>query len=152
MKNHFQIFFLLLVLFSGCKSNPEAYNMAYDRLKQKEKSLVDTNAKPAMDVPKKVLSKDSSDIYKSEPVKLILGDEANLSVFSIVSKSFINRTNARGYYSQMLDKGYPAVLVQNEQMMFRIIVGSFEGKDQAEHKLKELKTVFPEAYILIRMK
>lgn len=151
MKKYFQLLFLLLILLSGCKSNPEAYNTTYQRLKVKEEAMMDAKARVAMDVPKNVSPGDSSAGYAAERLTLILGEELNLAVYGVVAKSFINRTNARGYYNRVLEKGYPAVLVQNEDMMFRIIVASFQTKEEAENKLKDFKASFPEAYILVRM-
>jgi len=150
MKKYFQLLFLLLVLLSGCKSNPEAYNTTYQRLKAKEETMMDAKSKVAMDVPKNVSSGDSSSGFVAERLTLILGKESNLLIYCIVAKSFINRTNARSYYSRVLEKGYPAVLVQNEEMMFRIIIASSQIKDDAENKLKDFKASFPEAYILVR--
>lgn len=152
MKARFQIFLLLLVLLSGCKANQEAYNAAYRKLKEKEESLMDTKARAAMNVPEHAISKDSSFNYSSESFNLILGEDKNLSDFNIVARSFINRTNARGYYSQMLDDGYPAVLVQNEENMFRIIIGSSALKEEAEKKLTEIRKTHPEATIFFRIK
>jgi len=151
MKKYFQLLFLLLILLSGCKSNPEAYNTTYQRLKVKEEAMMDAKARVAMDVPKNVSPGDSSAGYAAERLTLILGEESNFAVYGVVTKSFINRTNARGYYSRVLEKGYPAVLVQNEEMMFRIIVASFQTKEEAENKLKDFKASFPDAYILVRM-
>ena len=150
MKKHLQILFMLMVLLSGCKINQEAYNTAYQKLKDKEESVMNTKAKVALDVPKDVMANDSTFDYVYESFNLILGKETDLSKFNIVARSFINRTNARGFYSQMQDKGYPAVLVQNEENMFRIIVGAASSKDDAVIELKKIKTVYPEAYILVK--
>ncbi|MCK9311156.1 MAG: SPOR domain-containing protein [Bacteroidales bacterium] len=150
MKKHLQILFMLMVVLSGCKINQEAYNTAYQKLKDKEETIMNTKAKVAMDVPIDIMVNDTSLNYVYEHFNLILGKETDLSDFNVVARSFINRTNARGFYSQMQDKGYPAVLVQNEENMFRIIVGAASSKEDVEIELKNIKTAYPEAYILIR--
>jgi cell division septation protein DedD len=152
MKKFPQILLFLIIILFGCKSNQEAYNTTYRKLKEKEEAMLDANAKIAMNVPKNAVLRDSSNNYMTEKFNLILGKEQDILAYNIVSRSFINRTNARGFYSQMLDKGYPAVLVQNEEMMFRIIIGSFSTKEEAESELSELKESFPEAFILFRAK
>jgi Sporulation related domain. len=152
MKKYPHIILLLLIVFTGCKSNQEAYSTAYKRLKEKEEELMDAKAKTAMDVPKDTMSKDSTAAYQSERFTLILGDEPAISIYNIVSRSFINRTNAKGFFNQMKESGYPAALVQNEQMMFRIIIGAFEKKEEAEHELAQIRQSYPEAYILLRIK
>lgn len=152
MTKYFKILLMIFVLFSGCKSNQDAYNTTYRRLKEKEAEIVKAKAKTAMSVPKEILSGDSSATHISETINLIAGEGNNLSDYSIVVKSFINKTNARGYQARMIDDGYPAVLVQNEELMYRIIVASFESKDNAANKLNVLKNTFPEAWILVRLK
>jgi len=151
MKKYPYILFLLMVVFVGCKSNPEAYSNTYRKLKEKEESQFDANAKTAMDVPQSSNSNDTTTGYLSENFNLVLGEKINVSDFNIVARSFINRTNARGYFSQMEDNGYPAVLVQNEEMLFRIIIASFTSREDAENKLKEIKKIYPEAYILMKL-
>jgi hypothetical protein len=152
MKRNSYLFFLLLFLLASCKSNQEAYNTTYQKLKEKEEAMMDAKAKTAMDVPKSATSKDSTNKYLSEKFNLILGDEQNISVYSIVTKSFINKTNAKSYFSRMEENGYPAALIQNEDLMFRIVVASFSTKIEAENKLKEINKDYPDAIILKRMK
>jgi len=50
----------------------------------------------------------------------------------------------------LLDDGYPAVLVQNEKLIFRIVVASFQSKEEADKKLDLLKKTFSEAWILTK--
>ena len=143
---------LAIVLFTACKSNQEAYNATFRKFKEKEDAMVDSNAKTTMNVPKSALSKDSTSIYQSERFNLILGNELDLLDYNIVARSFINRTNARGFYGQMAEKGYKSVLVQNEDMMYRIIIASFSSKEEAETHLKEIKNTYPEAFIVQRIR
>lgn len=149
MTKYFQILLPLLFIFTACKSNQDAYNATYQRLK--EKSKIETQAKTAMSVPVEVVSLDSSNIHPSEIFNVILGEEKNISGYNIVVKSFINKTNARGYYLRMIEDKYPAVLVQNEELMFRIIVGSSLTDEEAENMLVKLKKTFPEAWILVHL-
>jgi len=151
MKKYPYILFLLIVAFVSCKSNPEAYSNTYRKLKEKEESQLDANARTAYDVPKSADSSDPSTGYLSEKLNLVLGETQNISDYNIVTRSFINRTNARGYFSQMVEYGYPAALVQNEELMFRIVIASFISKEDAENKLIEIKKDYPEAFILVKL-
>jgi hypothetical protein len=141
-----------LVLFSACKSNLEAYNMAYQKLKDKEEAQVNARAKTTMSVRLDTATVDSTVVYKSENLTLLLGDEKKLFDYNLVAKTFINRTNARGYYEQMKEDKYPALLVQNQDQLYRIIVASFPTPESAEAKKTEWKSVFPEATIVFRKK
>jgi len=96
------------------------------------------------------LSKDSSAVYRTENLTLLLGNEKDFLDYNVVARTFINRTNARGYYGQMKEDGYPALLVQNQDQLYRIIVGSFPTPELAEGKKAELKEKFPEISIVFR--
>jgi hypothetical protein len=149
------ICFLVLMssLFSCCKSNKDAYNSAYRILKQKsEDDQLDKKAKTAMTVSKELTQHitDTTAVHKPETITLVAGEPINLSDYSIVTKSFINKTNARSYQSRMEDDGYPAVLVQNEDLMFRIIIASFKTESEARARLVQIRQTFPEAWVLVR--
>lgn len=113
---------------------------------------MEAKAKTTMAVPVDTMSNGLPFTYKTENFTLILGEEQSLLQYSIVSRSFINRTNARGFYSQMVEKKYPAVLIQNDDRMYRIIIASFSTLEEAESKLSDYKKSFPDAYILFKAK
>ena len=145
------VFILLgLILLPACKSNLEAYNMAYQKLKDKQEAQVNTRAKTTMTIHLDSLSKDSSAIYRTENLTLLLGNEKVFLDYNVVAKTFINRTNARGYYEQMKEDKYPALLVQNQDQLYRIIVASFPTPELAEVRKAELKEKFPEISVVFR--
>lgn len=145
------VFILLgLIVLPACKSNLEAYNLAYQKLKDREDARLNTRAKTTMTVHLDSLSNDSSAVYRTENLTLLLGDENDFLDYNVVARTFINRTNARGYYSQMKDDGYPALLVQNQDQLYRIIIASFSTPELAEGKKVELKEKFPEISIVFR--
>jgi hypothetical protein len=143
---------LSLVLLSACKSNLEAYTTAYQKLKDREEAQLHAKAKTTLSVKMDSLSQDSLMEYRSEELTLILGEEKNLSDFSLVAKTFINRTNARGFFGQMKSDGYPALLVQNQDQLYRIIVASYPTPEEAESRKQALLEVFPDAIIVTRLK
>jgi len=152
MKKNVVFILLGLMVLSACKSNLEAYNMAYQKLKEREEAQVNSRAKTTMSVQLDSLSKDSTAVYRTENLTLLLGNEKNFLDFNLVAKTFINRTNARGYYEQVKEEKYPALLVQNQDQLYRIIVASFLTPDQAEGKKADLMATFPEISIIVRKK
>jgi len=150
MKKYFVIFLLGLMVFPACKSNLEAYNKAYQKLKEKEEAQVNTRAKTTMTVHLDSTSNDSSVVYRTENLTLMLGNEKQFQDYNVVAKTFINRTNARGFFEQMKEDKYPALLVQNQDQLYRIIVASFSTPEQAERRKVELKDKFPEISIVFR--
>lgn len=146
------VFFVLLglMVLPACKSNLEAYNMAYQKLKDREEAQVNARAKTTMSVRLDTATTDSTVVYKSENLTLLLGEERNFMDYNVVARTFINRTNARGFFEQMKEDRYPALLVQNQDQLYRIIVASFPKPEQAESKKAELKEKFPEVSIVFR--
>jgi hypothetical protein len=147
MKRLFHLLPIVLVLFSACKSNQDAYNKTYQRLKEKEDLQVETKAQTTMSIHIDTLAQDSLK-YRVESFTLLLGKEQDLSSFSIVAKTFINRTNAKGYYARMAEKGYPALLIQNKDQLYRILIASFPTLEQALAKKEELRPTFPEVLVI----
>jgi len=141
-----------LLLFSCCKSNEKAYNAAYQKLKEKNEEIALTErAKTAETISDEVINRQTSGSIKAtEVVTLILGEETHLSKYSIVIKSFINKTNARSLYSRMIEEGHPAVLVQNKELMYRIIIESCRYEQDADRILSKVKQSWPDAWILVR--
>jgi hypothetical protein len=150
MIRRFRYLLAVLILFTACKSNQDAYNTAYRKLKEREDSLMESKAQTATTINMDALAADSSSVYRSEEFTLILGDEKNLSDYSLVVKTFINRTNARGYYGRLEEEGYPAILIQNRNLLYRIIVASFPTLEEAQAKQQQLRETFPESFILRR--
>ncbi|MDP4278549.1 MAG: hypothetical protein Q8914_13060, partial [Bacteroidota bacterium] len=116
--NRFVVYSLaLMVILAGCKSNEKAYNEAFQKLKEKnEENTLAERAKTATAMSNEAVVQrmDAKNSETAEVVSILEGKEKDLSVYNIVIKSFINRTNAYSLYSRMKDAGYPAVLAQNK--------------------------------------
>jgi hypothetical protein len=149
MKSLFRLLPFVWVVFTACKSNQDAYNKTYQKLKEKEDAQVEAKAQTTMSVRMDTLVQDTLK-YRIEPFTLLLGKEQHLSTYSLVAKTFLNRTNAKGYYGRMIEDGYPALLIQNGDQLYRILVASFPTEEQALAKKEELRPVFPEVFVLAR--
>ena len=58
-------------------------------------------------------------------------DATRLKRFSVVVGSFQNPTNARSLKDRMEGQGYNAVLATNDAGMLRVIVASYDTRDEA---------------------
>lgn len=152
MKRLFIILPLFLSLFACCKSNEKAYNVAFQNLKEKnEESLLTQRAQTAETISDDVVKKADPGVVKvHETVTLVLGEQDHLSAYNIVIMSFINRTNARSLYNRMKEEGHKAVLVQNKDLLFRVIVNACKYEADAGKLLAEVRKEWPEAWILVR--
>jgi len=121
---------LLLVSVSSCKTTPSGYRQeAYEVAKAGNATNV-TNRETVVTPPQTTL-----------PSTNVTGTQGNFRVeqltgvgvrrYSVVIGSFQNKTNAESLKNRMISNGYNALLAQNEKEMYRVIVASFDTKEEA---------------------
>ena len=133
MKSKFLLWgfaFTLLFTLGSCKSKESAYKSVYERAQQRQVEEVAPVYKPTPTPSTNVA-------VKKEKITTIEG--SGLRRFSVVVGSFINKTNASSLKERMQDQGYRAILVQNEQDMYRVIVASFDDRASAAAARDKLK-------------
>lgn len=141
---------LMVVGFSSCKPKQSAYKSAYERAKQREvaQAQEQDNVEPVLTT--------TDESVRSERINPAEGENASgLRAYSVVIGSFQNITNARSLKERMASEGFgTAMLAQNEQGMYRVIVTSFDTKDEAVRSREEIKSrfapLFSDAWILQR--
>lgn len=136
---------------SSCKPKESAYKAAWERAKQREVAREEQKDEI---IPIISSNTDDADV-RSERVKPAQGEDQNgLRAFSVVIGSFQNSTNARSLKERMTKEGYKALVVQNEEGMYRVIVSSFDTKDEAVRSREAVKSIyaplFQDAWILLR--
>ena len=140
---------LCILGLTGCKSNQEAYNAAYERAKAKQDAI--ETEKAAQQPTETIEVVERSGVKEASESLEIIGENGSQGVYGVVVGSFINRTNADNLMKRMQENGYPnTVLGQNEKLMFRVIVAFCGTKAQAQETVAKLKPQFPDAWILIR--
>lgn len=131
----------LLVLGTSCKPKQSAYKQVYEAAKERE--MQQTASQPA------VVVKDASPLppvevsvrkEKVEPVYPT--DAAGLKKFSVVIASLSVKLNAESLKARMENEGYNVILAQNEQGMYRVIVASYDNKDQAATRRDEIYSTY----------
>ncbi len=133
MKSKFLLWgfaFALLFTLGSCKSKESAYKSVYEKAQQRPVDEVTPVSKPTPTPSTNVTT-------QKERVTTIEG--SGLKRFSVVVGSFINKTNASSLKERMHDQGYQAILVQNQQDMYRVIVASFDDKASAAAARDTLK-------------
>ena len=119
-----------LVSLSSCKAKQSAYRKAYEQAKQREVATQDT--KPAAEYEAPAASTAAPVTVRKERVSTYSGEDATrLKRFSVVGGSFQNPTNARSLKERMEGQGYNAVLATNDAGMLRVIVASYDTRDEA---------------------
>ena len=81
-------------------------------------------------------------------------EEKNTAVlnqkYHVVVGSFRNRSNAAGLQQSLNREGNNAVIVVNEQGMFRVLIASYNTQSDARAKIRELNHRFSDAWLLMQ--
>jgi cell division protein FtsN len=77
---------------------------------------------------------------KVEPV--YANDAAGLKRYSVVIASLSVKLNAESLKERMTNEGHQVILAQNEQGMYRVIVASYDDKQQAAAKREEIYSTY----------
>lgn len=129
----FYSFVLLLAAgVTSCKPKQSAYKAAYEKAKEKEVAP-QTNTEQAVQ-PDVTVTKSAAPqvtVRKEKITPVLASDASGLRKFSVVIGSFVNKTNATSLKESMEKDGYRVILAQNEKQMYRVIVASFDSKDDA---------------------
>lgn len=128
---------------SSCGAKKSAYRKAYEQAKQREVATQAT--KPAVQYEAPAVSERATApvTVRKERVTTYQGEDATrLKRFSVVVGSFQNPTNARNLKERMVKAGYNAVLATNEVGMLRVIVTSFDSREEAAASRDAIKARF----------
>lgn len=128
---------------SSCGAKKSAYRKAYEQAKQREVATQAT--KPAVQYEAPAVSERATApvTVRKERVTTYQGEDATrLKRFSVVVGSFQNPTNARNLKERMVKAGYNAVLATNEVGMLRVIVSSFDSREEAAASRDAVKARF----------
>ncbi len=87
---------------------------------------------------------------RQEAFELETSEDANkLSVFSVIIGSFSNKNNALNLKADQKPE-HDAFLVVNEKGMFRVVLISYNTYHQAKAKVEEIRSKFPDAWVLVQ--
>ncbi|HOV71464.1 MAG TPA: SPOR domain-containing protein [Dysgonamonadaceae bacterium] len=130
-------FIVMLALTTSCKPKQSAYKQVYEAAKEKEMqeaaSQPTTVVKDAASLPPVEVS-----VRKEKVEPVYASDASNLKKYSVVIASLSVKLNAESLKSRMEAEGYPVILAQNEQGMYRVIVASYDDKESAIAKRDEI--------------
>lgn len=129
---------------SSCGAKKSAYRKAYEQAKQREVATQATKPAVQYEAPVTTPERATAPVtVRKERVTTYQGEDANrLKRFSVVVGSFQNPTNARNLKERMVKAGYNAVLATNEVGMLRVIVSSFDSREEAVASRDAIKARF----------
>lgn len=141
---------LLVGGLTSCKPKQSAYREAWEKAKQRE--MAQAGNQGAMDDIKPIARTTEHTAVVRERIVPAQGEDATgLRAFSVVIGSFQNVTNAKSLKERMTAEGYNVLLAQNEMGMYRVIVASYDTKEEAvatRESIKRRYSQFNDAWIL----
>ena len=133
--------------FSSCKSSESAYKKAYEKAKQQELAEASAAAEAPVEAPAVEAAPAPAPVVSTAPVReekveLVSGD--GLKAYSVVCGSFGVKANADGLKSKLDGDGYNAKVVYNaERNMYRVVVESFDTRDESARARDAFKAKYP---------
>lgn len=137
----------MVLAFGSCKPKQSAYKAAYEQAKEKETTAPveaeEDYAYEEEEVAPVSKPRPTNTTTRAESITAVDGEDASrLKRYSVVVGSFKNKTNAYALKERMVNDGYHAVLGENEQGMLRVIVSSFDNKEDAASSRDAVKAKY----------
>lgn len=129
--------FCLVFFASSCKPKQSAYKSVYEAAKEREMQEASDESNTVVK-PAGTLSPVEVSVRKEKVEPVYHTDAAGLKSFNVVIASLSVKLNAESLKSRMENEGYPVILAQNEQGMYRVIVASYDDRASAANKRNEI--------------
>lgn len=152
----------MALAFTGCKSSESAYRKAYEKAKaQEEQNATQNQGSEEIAVVTPVVEKPATETVVVDNVDNVPVRQENLSVisgsglknFSVVVGAFSVQANAEGLQSTLKSRGYDAQIAYNSSnQMYRVIASTFDLKTDAVRSRNELRSEYPDAWLLFNQK
>ncbi len=112
-----------------------------------------TTTTPAVVEQATTATSSENEVTRNEKFSLADGEtnaEALKYKYHVVVGSFGVKDNARSLVSKLRSEGNNALMVVNEQGMFRVLIASFDQYAQARTRITQLTDRFADAWVLVQ--
>ncbi|MFZ4457127.1 MAG: SPOR domain-containing protein [Bacteroidales bacterium] len=128
---------------TSCKPKQTAYKAAYEKAKPKEITPVNQPVvQPTATVTRPATTATPATTRKEVLTPVTAADASGLKSFSVVIGSFTRNDYAVALKESMEKEGYKVILAQNEKLMYRVIVASFNTKEEAAAERDRIKAKY----------
>lgn len=147
--------------FTSCKSSESAYKKAYEKAKAQEQAQQPETSDNAAPVVTPLVEKPSTettvvDNSDNTPVKqerLSVVSGAGLKNFSVVVGAFRVKASAENRQQELKNAGYDAQIAYNsERNLYRVVASTFDAKADAVQSRNQLRSKYPDAWLLFNQK
>lgn len=130
-----------VIAFGSCKPKQSAYKSVYEAAKEREvedntASSTATVSKPA--TTPSYTAPTTESVRKEKVTPVYESDASGLKAYSVVIAAMAMKPGAESLKSRMGNEGYNVILARNEQGMYRVIIASYDSKEQAVAKKNEI--------------
>lgn len=94
-----------------------------------------------------------TEVVRNENFSLAEGEtntDALKFKYHVVVGSFKSQSNAKGLQNTLNAEGNKAIIVINQQAMYRVLIASFNEYSQAKNRIKEINARFADAWVLVQ--
>lgn len=132
-----------IITFGSCKPKQSAYKSVYEAAKERELDENTSSATTAPTTRPSTSYTSSSESVKKEKITPVYeSDAAGLKAYSVVIAAMSMKPNAESLKQRIENDGYKVILAQNEQKMYRVIIASYDSKEQAVARKNEILSEF----------
>jgi len=135
-----------LIAFGSCKPKQSQFSSVYQQAKERE--LEDQNTTPATvsqpaTTPDYTYTPPATESVRKEKVTPVYDSDASgLKTYSVVIAAMAMKPGAESLKQRIENEGYNVILVRNEQGLYRVIIASYDSKEQAVAKKNEILEKF----------
>lgn len=133
---------------TACKSKQKVAEITGANITVGSTNGATTTVTPA---PVTETAEPENEVTRNESFTLSEGDASALnSKYHVVVGSFKSQVNAKGLQNTLTSEGNKALVVINEQGMYRVIVASFNEYSQAKSRISQIQDRFADAWVLVQ--
>jgi cell division protein FtsN len=134
-----------IIAFGSCKPKQSAYKSVYESAKEREMEENAASAPTSVSKPATTTPSYSAESVRKEKVTPVYeSDASGLKAYSVVIAAMAMKPGAESLKQRMGNEGYNIILARNDQGMYRVIIASYDSKEQAVAKKNEILTKFHE--------
>lgn len=141
MKKFLGVTFALMLALgvTSCKPKQSAYQSVYQAAKERQiQENTNTAVAPARPAPTTAQAETPAVVRRERVTAVDESDPSVLKAFSVVVAALSVKPNADALKARLQNDGLDVILAQNENGMYRVIVGSYDDRVLAEAKRAEI--------------
>lgn len=129
-----------IIAFGSCKPKQSAYKSVYESAKEREmEETTDVTTSVSKPATTPTYTASTSESVRKERITPVYeSDASGLKAYSVVVAAMAMKPGAESLKQRFNNDGYNVILARNEQGMYRVIIASYDSKEQAVAKKNEI--------------